>query len=1338
MLNNPLFVGNNPIPFEIIIKEENNESLFEQEVIKKLETPIEKNGYKFKDAHIKLGSKIHLKDFYYAEKLFQNSYYAIRFAYLLSQYLLQNLEKPSKEITVLGYGLYSELLVSNTARFLNKMFGIDKFNHCIVEDVEDLSILNLSNLKPEVLLIIPIGSTLTTQIKIYRKLRRLEKGQGGYQYESSPNMVLNPICVVVVGHKKIEEICSNEGEITESVVKKFWGKVDTTKKEISLANIPPEFKDKNIEKTHYFLYLPSEWHLPHECKYCWSEKEQKPLFYTDKVSVSPKTIFELPRAKEKEEPSFELAFEVKGVKTEKANIMPDMVKYGHYKRGMDHYLFYIDTNLFFAKNKKAIKNWLDSVKENLKKEIPEFEHTPCLLIAPSHETNIDFVNLVNEEIFSDTAHIIYYDPFSEDRQNLRMFLERTFGTHPLIFFVDDALCTGRTFYYVKIFLKSLGQDFTASFVMLNRLSYQRNLALQSKKIYAFCQLEAYLKRIKYRDKKTKIYAFCQLEAPVVVAVRDLCYLCREKKRYQEILNYTLVDALRKGIRDKIKKLELKDIRKQNSDNIANSETAKIKNRHFTRLELTHRLYHKFSQIGNSDFEIEDIINDILKKIGKKINQKEIHINLIKTLSQPPFIYHRKIRQKVYPFILKELDEILTKVTNRLEDIQYAIILIKRLAYLGCPELLKSKSLEKIKKIFDRMEIKKENLVIYQEWIRLRNKIQSCPGEIKNQKHASQPLLLPSQKEQDVIDVIKEVENICKRFDIEMPERKGLNDLEEEIRKRVENKITKELDKIREKTMKFNLIYALAVKEVLVSNEAKAFRLEWDLDELLRTHQTENTDFYDFLKLLYIENNIIIKNAINLLTEKFYKKIRISEDTSFESVKEKIKRIPFEKEVKETIKMDYRLSYLRYLINYKIKKQENSDILDDNFYKEDFYQNILVPLLSLSLFLKVIKQDRIAPPFSISDLINYILKYLLKIAHISEENGGVFLGIKKGFSPSEEVSELYIIGKLGKNSESLNGHLTDQNSWTIKVFNGVKTSEEGNFWTNVERYQGDDEFRYYGTPIRFEDLYEYKKLQSKYFLFLRIADKKLEPKGILVFYKETPFSPEEQRNLLLLRDNLCDFLVKHYENYSFEEWVFEHNLSETWREIAHDLKTPLTRLRETILNQEKPNKEKENIINKIIKDIDDILSLINLGIKRGQTGVTKIWLFSFFKKLEDIHGRNIQFEIIVPENVYIMGDTQYLKRVFNNIIQNAKEAKATKVKIELKNKQLLIQNNGQELSPDIRGKIFEKEFSTKANGSGLGLYIAQKILSFYNAKIELIETKPVTFSICFKELYHENN
>ena len=1114
MKSNPLFWGDNLIPFEIILKQ-NNVTLFEQEVTKRLETPIEEDGYKFQDAHIKLGSKIHLKDFYYAERLFQNSYYAIRFAYLISKCLFHKLKESSSEITVLGYGLYSELLVSNTARFLNRMFGTDKFNHCIVEDVEELSILNLNNLKKDVILIIPIGSTLTTQIKIYRKLKSLKNGRGGYQYDSPPNMVLNPICVLVVGHGKIEKICSNNGEIIDPVVKKFWKKVDTTRKEISLANIPSEFKNKNIKKTHYVLYLPSEWNLPHECKYCWNEK--KSLFYTDKVSVSPKTIFESPKAKENDNLSFAVTFESTGVGNRKAIIMPDMVKYGHYKRGMNHYLFYIDTNRFFAKNKEAIGNWLDSVKDDLKKKTPDFEEKPCLLIAPSHEANIDFVNLVNEKIFKDAAYVIYSNPFLEGRQNLTLFFEKFINKEkerlkePLIFFADDALCTGRTFYYVETFLKSLGRDFNAAFVMLNRLSHERNASLRSK----------------------KIHAFCQLEAPVVVAIGGRCYLCREKRRYQEILKYTTIDALREGIRDKIKKLEPKDIIKLSSESdIVEEESL---HRHLTRLEVTHKLYHKFSQIGDSDFKIKkDVIDKI---VGKKIHQEEYRINLIKTLSQPPFIYHRKIREKVYPFLLQELNETLSKITNRPELIHYAIILIKRLAYLGSPELLKREFLENVKTIFknSHFEIEAKNVSISQKWSELKNKISFFLSQRGNCQKPDRPSLFPSEKERKIIE---EVEIFCKEFHIKRPNG-NIVDIEKEVDKEVEKRVKEKINKSKKEAINFNLIYGLAVKEVLVSDEAKAFRLERELDSLLkglRSHENKNEDFYDLLRLLYVENNIIIKNAINILTEALREKIDRNE--TLREIFQKIKNIPFEDRVKEIIKVDYRLSYLRYLINYKINKNENSDILNDDFYKKEFYQNTFAPLLSLNLFLNRIAQNGIGEDSLISDLTKYILKYLLKVANITEGNGGVFLAIKKGFNISEKVSELYIIGKLGRSSEKLDEHLADRYSWTIEVFNGVRTRGRRKAWTNVERFEGDNESRY-EPKIRFENLYEYKKLNFKHFLFLRITDLKderLDPKGVLVFYKEEPFSFEEQRDLLLLKDSLCEFLVKHYENYSFQQWI----------------------------------------------------------------------------------------------------------------------------------------------------------------------------------------------------------
>ena len=151
-ISNPLFTKGNPLPCELIIETDNGLTLFEQEAKKRLNPSIYKHGCKFGDAHIKLGSKIHLKDFYYAEKLFRNSYYAIRFAYLIYQYISQKLgDETNGKITILGYGLYSELLVSNVARFLNKAEKNNsrkrQFNHSIIEDVEALC-ANISETLP--------------------------------------------------------------------------------------------------------------------------------------------------------------------------------------------------------------------------------------------------------------------------------------------------------------------------------------------------------------------------------------------------------------------------------------------------------------------------------------------------------------------------------------------------------------------------------------------------------------------------------------------------------------------------------------------------------------------------------------------------------------------------------------------------------------------------------------------------------------------------------------------------------------------------------------------------------------------------------------------------------------------------------------------------------------------------------------------------------------------------------------------------------------------------------------------------------------------------------------
>ena len=50
-------------------------------------------GYKIADAHFKIGAKIHITDFYYAKRFFQNSFFASRFAFILASQILKGIAK---------------------------------------------------------------------------------------------------------------------------------------------------------------------------------------------------------------------------------------------------------------------------------------------------------------------------------------------------------------------------------------------------------------------------------------------------------------------------------------------------------------------------------------------------------------------------------------------------------------------------------------------------------------------------------------------------------------------------------------------------------------------------------------------------------------------------------------------------------------------------------------------------------------------------------------------------------------------------------------------------------------------------------------------------------------------------------------------------------------------------------------------------------------------------------------------------------------------------------------------------------------------------------------------
>lgn len=98
-----------------------------------------------------------------------------------------------------------------------------------------------------------------------------------------------------------------------------------------------------------------------------------------------------------------------------------------------------------------------------------------------------------------------------------------------------------------------------------------------------------------------------------------------------------------------------------------------------------------------------------------------------------------------------------------------------------------------------------------------------------------------------------------------------------------------------------------------------------------------------------------------------------------------------------------------------------------------------------------------------------------------------------------------------------------------------------------------------------------------------------------------------------------------------------------------------------------------------------------------------------------------FAVKVPK---IVVDEYQVKQAFSNIIKNALEAMPhggiLKVSIFQTGDDVKIafEDNGEGIAKEVLTKIFEPYFTTKANGSGLGLMISYRIIKNHGGKIEV--------------------
>jgi two-component system, NtrC family, nitrogen regulation sensor histidine kinase NtrY len=207
--------------------------------------------------------------------------------------------------------------------------------------------------------------------------------------------------------------------------------------------------------------------------------------------------------------------------------------------------------------------------------------------------------------------------------------------------------------------------------------------------------------------------------------------------------------------------------------------------------------------------------------------------------------------------------------------------------------------------------------------------------------------------------------------------------------------------------------------------------------------------------------------------------------------------------------------------------------------------------------------------------------------------------------------------------------------------------------------------------------------------------------------------------------------------------------EAWREvarrIAHEIKNPLTPIQ---LSAERLRKRYAKLLEGNGAILDKCTATIIQQVSELKNLVNE---FSHFARLPSAHLRSNDLNEIVQEALFLFKeghnhihflfhngeipslelDREQIKRVVMNLLDNAVAAVADNGEIRIATGYepsrgvvyLEVADNGCGVAPEVRARIYEPYFSTKKNGTGLGLTIVSQIIEDHRAYIRVRPNEP---------------
>ncbi|GAA3631538.1 sensor histidine kinase [Flavivirga jejuensis] len=213
--------------------------------------------------------------------------------------------------------------------------------------------------------------------------------------------------------------------------------------------------------------------------------------------------------------------------------------------------------------------------------------------------------------------------------------------------------------------------------------------------------------------------------------------------------------------------------------------------------------------------------------------------------------------------------------------------------------------------------------------------------------------------------------------------------------------------------------------------------------------------------------------------------------------------------------------------------------------------------------------------------------------------------------------------------------------------------------------------------------------------------------------------------------------------------------QAWREmakqVAHEIKNPLTPMRLTVQNfQRKFDSNDENIHSKLneysktlIQQIDTMSSIAsafsNFAKMPAQQSET-LNVVKIVKLALDIFNEDYIFFTAESEKIVAKFDRTQLIRVLTNLVKNGIQAmpenQTPRIVINVGTKDnnviVTVADNGMGILEENKDKVFEPKFTTKTSGMGLGLAMVKNIVETYDGTITFKSEKyrGTTFTVTF--------